>query len=130
MKSFRHYVNEKVAAFNIGRSSMPQIHDQEKFKSYLDSKSISHLSHNVPIDFVTPIQADIDQKKVQSIDLDKPTRPIIVSDSFYILDGHHRYFAHMLYDMDGIDVIQVDTGINQLLALANDYVEEGSLDDS
>ena len=129
MISLRHYIEEKVAAFNIGRSSMPQIKDQAHFKQHLDSLGVVYATYRVGIDQITPVQVDIDQAKVQSIDPTKPSTPIIVSDAFYILDGHHRYFSHMFYDMDDIEVIQVDTGINKLLALANDYVE-GSADDS
>lgn len=109
---------------------MPQIKDQAHFKQHLETLGIFYSTRYVGVDQITPVQVDIDQAKVQSIDPSKPSAPIIVSDAFYILDGHHRYFSHMFYDMDEIEVIQVDTGINKLLALANDYVEQGAFDDS
>lgn len=124
--SLRKYLEEQAAAFNIGRVHMPQIDDQEDFLTYLRSKGISSAWNYHTVDFIKPIQVDIDQTKVAAMAQQTNLKPIIVSDMGYILDGHHRYFAAVMNDESNISTYLVNTGINQLLAIANEYVEEGS----
>lgn len=127
--SLRKYLEEQAAAFNLGRVSMPQIEDQESFIDYLRTKDIDTEWNLHTLDFIKPIQIDIDQDKVIAMAAQTHLKPVIVSDMGYILDGHHRYFAHVLNDESVISTYRVNTGINQLLALANDYVEQEGSDE-
>lgn len=127
--SLRKYLEEQAAAFNLTRVSMPQINDQENFLKYLLLNDVDAEWNLHPIDFIKPIQIDIDQEKVIAMTGKPNLKPIIVSDMGYILDGHHRYFASLLNDEDVISTYRVNTGINQLLALANDYVEQEGSDE-
>lgn len=127
--SLRKYLEEQAAAFNISRVSMPQIEDQESFIIYVQSKGIDTVWGEHSIDYIKPIQTDIDQEKVIALAKKEILKPIIVSDMGYILDGHHRYFASILNDNETISTYRVNTGINQLLAIANDYVEQEGSDE-
>lgn len=128
LKSLRQYINEKLGVMNIGRNDMPQIHDHDKFLGFLTSRAITYTQGMYPVDKIIPIQADINQDKVQTINT-IGMRPIIISNGWYILDGHHRYFASVLNDHDDIEAIEVDQDINQLLISANEYVDSGGSDD-
>lgn len=125
MKDFKEFLASKVPGFLIGRSSMPQIKDQQKFIDHLSSLGIYFSFEEVPVSSITPVQPDIDQEKVLSINPRKFSNPIVVSDSYYILDGHHRFFSYLINDFDFIEVLKVDIGINKLLVLAKEY-EEGN----
>lgn len=120
MKTLREFV---APAFNIGRSSMPQIRDYDSFVNYLNQRGIATNLTNVSIDQLHPSQVDLDRDKIAAID-PRFRKPIIVSDQFYILDGHHRYFSRLINDYNDIDILWVDQGINKLLVTANEYNEE------
>ena len=126
MKDFKEFLASKVPGFLIGRSSMPQIKDQQAFIDHLSDRGIYFSFEEIPISSITPVQPDIDQEKVFSIDPLKPADPIIVSDSYYILDGHHRFFSYLINDYDFVNVLKVDIGINKLLVLAKEYSEGNS----
>lgn len=125
MKNLKTYLLEHAAAFNIARNAMPQIYDQKKFAMYLELQGIQVSNSKVDVNWLKPVQIDIDQDKVEALSKDLGTsKPVIVSDMFYILDGHHRYFAHLFSDeFDEIEVIHADVGINKLLILANEFLE-------
>lgn len=104
---------------------MPQIADYLDFQKYLESRGVTSNLQTVSIDYLHPSQVDIDRDKIASID---PTirKPIIVSDRYYILDGHHRYFSRLINDYEDIDILWVDQGLNNLLIAANEYNEESA----
>lgn len=122
MISFSQYVAQH-SAFNIARSQMPQIADQQAFVQYLDFVGIPVDQVDVPLKQLAPTQVNFDQAKVDAIKA--PYGPIIVSDVGHILDGHHRYFAALADpSVDSISTYQCADPINQLLKHAKDFLED------
>jgi len=123
MLSFNQYVTEQsiAGAFNIPRSSMPQIADQEAFAAYLEFLGITVTKGPIALDAIRPTQTEFDQDKVDS--MTAPYGSIITSTDGCILDGHHRYFG-ALRDQSEIDCYACDAPINQLLKHANDFLSD------
>lgn len=120
MQSFTQYIAEQ-AAFNIARSSMPQLNDQAGFVAYLNSVGVPVDKVDTAVDSLRPTQVDFDQAKVDSIT--QPYGSIIASYDGNILDGHHRWRAAMNdADCDEINTYICHAPINQLLKHANDYL--------
>lgn len=124
MITFIQFIKEQSIAggFGIARCDMPQIKDYQKFTSFLGSKSIEYRYSNTNIQSIKPIQKDIDLAKVDSIDLSK-TKPVIISNDGYLLDGHHRFFAVKNSGKDEIETLIILYPINKLLRLAYEFME-------
>lgn len=125
MKSFTSFLYETATyvagGFNIARSEMPQIKDQEKFADYLESLGYEVMAIAISPTIIKPTQIEFDQSKVDAI---KGTQlaPIIVSDDYFVLDGHHRYFAALQNGDSNITVYYVSVGINKLLRHAYEFL--------
>lgn len=129
MKSFTSFLYETATyvagGFNIARSEMPQIEDQEKFADYLESLGYDVMAVAISPKILKPTQIEFDQAKVDSIKGSKSDlQPIIVSDDYFVLDGHHRYFAALQMDVANIPVYYVGVGINKLLRHAYEFIEK------
>lgn len=129
MISFSQYVAEQsvTGGFNIPRSQMPQIVDQEAFASYLVFAGIKVNKTTVNVAMLRPTQTEFDPEKVAA--MAAPYSPIIVSNDGYVLDGHHRYFAAMRDQQatGGLNTIEAYVcyePINQLLKHANEFCNE------
>lgn len=127
MKTLREYLNEDLipfSGFSLPRNVMPQIKDMSHFLNYLDQLTIYYNQSKQDVNQFKPTQREFDRTKVNRIkkELSKQTKPIIVSEDGYVLDGHHRYFAFKGSD-SLINVIEVQLPINKLLKLAIDYTE-------
>ena len=122
---FKYYLKEDLipfSGFNIARSSMPQIHSTDKFVSYLEKQGIEIVKgKEIPSKF-KPLQKDFDQEKVNKIasELSKASKPILVSNDLFVIDGHHRFFAHSDTNTP-INYIMVKIPVTQLLKLAIQY---------
>lgn len=128
MKTLREF----ISAYPISRANMPQINDIESFKKFLDSEGIGYHDHEVPIDSVRPTQQEFDADKVESMmgDLDNQKQIIVSSDydmskanTFYILDGHHRYFSHVFADKETINTLMIEAPLNIALRAAYNFNE-------
>ena len=125
MKEFNHVLKEELvpfSAFLIARMSMPQIKDVADFKSYLDNIGIDTEDMYGTVEVFKPTQFDYDQNKVDRIissDM-KNHKPIIVSQDYFVLDGHHRYYA-ALQSESPINILYVNLPINKLLKMAYEY---------
>lgn len=125
MKGFIDFIKEAemcAGGFNIARSQMPQIEDQEDFISFLEERGVGSLFISLATSVIKPTQVNFDQSKVDSMKSGE-IGSIIVSDDFYVLDGHHRYFAAVQSGNKTIGTYFVDAGINKLLKLAYEYLE-------
>lgn len=121
MLTFKSFINEELVqgGFNIFRNQMPQLNDLEAFKSLLDTHGLKYTETPINPSELKPTQKDIDVGKVMNIT--DYSKPIIVSGvDFYILDGHHRFYAAIYDKAPLINVIQVDAPINVLLHITKD----------
>lgn len=116
------------SAFLISRSQMPQV-DSTKLKDILKSNKIDHeILSKCNVESFKPTQYEYDKYKVNLIKMEwrkdsnaiNKTKPIIVSEDGFVLDGHHRYFA-ALQSNTPIDVLIVFLPINKLLKLVQDF---------
>lgn len=122
MYDFKTYLILKEVGFNITRSQMPQIKNED-FKKWLESKGHEvSLVDDVDINFVKPLQQDYDIAKVKSMSLN--LEPVFIASDGYILDGHHRYFKKKLFsNRRTISCYQTpNLTINKLLSLAYEYL--------
>lgn len=131
MISFSQYVAEQsvTGGFNIPRSQMPQIADQEAFSSYLVFAGVKVNKTTVNVAMLRPTQTEFDPEKVAA--MSPPYSPVIMSNDGYVLDGHHRYFAALrdsaALPVGGLNTIEAYvcyTPINQLLKHANEFCNE------
>lgn len=132
MKSIKEYLTEemvRMSAFYLSRASMPQIQNLEKFQDWFEEKGIRTDKLMVVTSIVKPVQSDFDQTKVDKIKAERPSdgvqkKPIVTDEDYYILDGHHRYFANLQDNERETWLVKVDLPINKLLHMAYQYKEE------
>lgn len=123
MKKFREFLNEELAlgCFNIGRKQMPQIDNHEEFESYLNERKIVFSKVAIKTENIKPTQIEFNQEKVDKMPLEN--NPIIISNDYKVLDGHHRYFKHQQTNQPYINCMKVDLPINELLNFCNEYCD-------
>lgn len=125
MKTFKQFLREAqvVSAFPISRADMPQLDDIEKFLNWCyETKDIKSVLVDTPVGFVKPTQAEYDEDKVARMGV--PDSPILISSDYFIVDGHHRFFAVTSNSTKwDIQTYQIDVTINRALALAKEYEE-------
>lgn len=125
MLTFKQYLQEQSVAggFNISRADMPQIHDQEAFAAYLEFMGVPVVRESVHLAKVKPTQVEYDPAKVANIKA--PYGPIIVAEDYFVLDGHHRFFAADAdAECDMIDACVCMVPINQLLRHAQEFLSD------
>ena len=111
----------------IKREDMPQVRkkDMEEYMDYLRDKEITVLPQSVKVSDLKNTQTQLNRSHIQKFINDPEkihTKPVIISNDYYILDGHHR--ANALYNHDSssdIDVLQVDLSIDNLIDVTNDF---------
>lgn len=131
MKCFKANIKEKIIPFSayvLPRSQMPQIKNIDHFTNYLNQLGINFDKTSGTVTSFKPTQFEYDKWKVNNIKMDwrkEPdsilnSKPILVSNDDFILDGHHRYFA-ALQSSKTIPIIQIDLPINKLFKLTLEY---------
>jgi DNA-binding LacI/PurR family transcriptional regulator len=92
-------MTQEIEIPNIGmtfsREIMPQIkRDQMNgFLKFLDNKGISYSKSLLDTGKLKSTQSDFDKDKIITMMMERTTKPIIVSNDDYVLDGHHRWLA-------------------------------------
>lgn len=131
MKTFRQYINDTEntvivpGAYMVPRSQMPQILDQEDFKSWLKMSGYSFVEDKEFVDKMKPLQSFVDRSKVKKFTTSQIYKyPIIISQDNFILDGHHRYYAALEAKIRDLKVIKVKLNINELFKLTQVYLDE------
>lgn len=126
MKTFNEFINQSdYSAFTIGRNSMPQIDNMDSFLKWMDDNGESYYKHpNMETDLLKPTQFDYDQSKVDDIILNGNfDKPVLIGSDFYVLDGHHRYYAAKQSN-NVLNVVRSrNKTINQLMRLVLDFKE-------
>jgi hypothetical protein len=84
---------------NIPRELLPQIETNqlEEFKTFLEGHGVWAEFKQLPARSLKPIQEHVNKEKVAALMKDPVKRagPLIVSETGYILDGHHRWLAEL-----------------------------------
>lgn len=112
---------------NIERALMPQINskDVQDFLKWLKNEhGVSSTAKKVPITKVKPSQGEFNPEKIaammqKNLSNDKPA---IMSNDFYILDGHHRFAADLNKNRNSkFSVYWVDMPFMDLIQAARLY---------
>lgn len=82
----------------VSREQLPQIkhEDHPDFLQFLWGKGVQHTTTELPASKLKPSQHSIDLDKVSAMlqdPSDALTKPLLVSQDWYILDGHHSHAA-------------------------------------
>ena len=133
MKTFSAFQKEKTdhiayaqGSIGIARVNMPQIAsaDVPEFLEWIQGKGYKVHQQKVLPSKLVPTQMDINMQKVAALK-DKPDqlkKILIVSKTYQILDGHHRYFALLeYYPKTPITVEVVECDIITLINLAKEF---------
>jgi hypothetical protein len=126
------------SSLGIPRAEMPQIEGEGgvKFLRQLQQKGISITDGEIAVGDLRSAQKEINGVAIHAAlgDLRHPTdeegyvlkHPIFVSQDDYVLDGHHRWAALLIYsyitrgdDREPAPIIRIGLPIRQLVKLAN-----------
>jgi hypoxanthine phosphoribosyltransferase len=113
------------SSLNIARNDMPQIDDVDDLISWLNSQNINNYKTTINTARIKLTQSTIDDEKVNNILKSRLKDELfIVSNEYYLLDGHHRFVADRLknnYQITKCLVIDMPTlqAINKLKEYPN-----------
>lgn len=118
MKSFNNFLSERVTL--RARKNMPQIDNMDKFIEDITKNDYKIKSEKVDPQTLKPTQNEFNKEKVKGmIQSGKyKNKPIVVTSDNYILDGHHRWKAHLV-QKEQQPVIRVNMSFDKLF----DFVE-------
>ena len=112
---------------DIPRRNMPQIKRKhmDKFKDWLEDQKIKVKETSIPAKDLKPTQKDFNIKKVKELldtNSEKLNKMLLVSKDNYILDGHHKWLAHINMDEHKkIKVMQVDLSAQDFLKKTKEF---------
>lgn len=117
----------KKDTMDIARNEMPQVasKDISDFIRYITKNNISVAKKSIDPDGLKATQGQFHKKKIADLlDVIKKDnykqKPIIVSKDMYVLDGHHRWLAHVNAEKD-IEIYHIDLSIDTLLDKMKEY---------
>lgn len=95
MKNFTMFLSERVQL--RARKNMPQIDNMDEFVKDLKKEGYKISSEKIEAKKLKPTQTEFNMEKVKGmISSGKyKNKPIVVTSDNYILDGHHRWKAHV-----------------------------------
>lgn len=115
----------------IQRDEMPQIPSDkvEELKQHFDSMGVLVTDEYIDPGELNPIQEDYEEDKVNGIiseiQEEEEVSPVLVSEDYYILDGHHRTLAVQKINEDGgnvkLPIIRVHQGRDDALQTCMDF---------
>ena len=100
MKNFTMFLSERVQL--RARKNMPQIDNMDDFVKDLKDQGYKISSEKIEAKKLKPTQTEFNMDKVKGmISSGKyKNKPIVVTSDNYILDGHHRWKAHVEVEED------------------------------
>jgi len=119
----------------IKRISMPQIETNQFLSDIENNPDINYTNDVVDTDQLLPTQSQFNDNKVKSIIMSlrsgTASKPIIISNDNYIIDGHHRWAAHNNIGSP-VHVIKIDKNVDSLLEYLKNkpYVGNKSINES
>lgn len=92
----RHYVGGEFLPFYVPRDRMPQVasKDYPALRRWLAARGLSALEAILEPSRLRAHQR-IDEKRALAMPAEALRVPCLVSSDFYMLDGNHRWLAHM-----------------------------------
>ena len=113
---------ENICRHNLGysRKDMPQfdnITDFLNMKKYLSLNGISSYKNIINIEDFHITQAEIIRSKVMNFQSKYLYTDIVASKDLWVIDGHHRFVANILYGNKHISAIIFDEEIHKLMPL-------------
>jgi hypothetical protein len=110
----------------IPRHFLPQIPSDkyDEFCTFLRGRGVSVRLVRLPVAKLKAIQSEVKREKVDHFKRNPQllAKPVIVSKSGFILDGHHRWLAQMELDPKGyLLTLECDCSIRQLVHLGHEF---------
>jgi len=115
----------------IPREEMPQIKssDMTEFVQWLKTnKGVDSKTVAMTVDDLKPSQSKINVDKVKgmlakkSIDELSNSKPVLVTEDDYLVDGHHRWFALLVDDSKNtIKSVRVKANFEDFISMANEF---------
>lgn len=129
IKSFEEFLDENFTSGMatyvkpiglVKRHKLPNIVDDDAFVEDITSSGISVREYADTTTTFTPTQSEFNDDKVNSIVKNKSfDKPILVSSDDYIVDGHHRWKAACVSDVN-ISVKKIDMNYTELCDFLDD----------
>lgn len=127
-------MTQEIEIPNIGmtfsREIMPQI-KRDQFQGlfkFLDNKGVSYSKSLLDTNNLKSTQSDFDKDKIILMMMDRITKPIIVSNDNYVLDGHHRWLADHNNNQK-TEAWVVDLPIMELMRTTKEYLSNQELNE-
>lgn len=130
MNDFFEFLIERVqnlhGSLGISRKDMPQIKEVDipHFLKRLQMDGISIVDIELPVNKLKPTQKELNPDRVkEKVNISpKDRKPLIVSNDYFILDGHHQWMAMRIQDPYQLASIHlVDVKMDELLRIARTY---------
>ena len=107
----------------LPRNLLPQIPNDkfDDFREYMENNDISSKLIRLPGKYIKPIQSQLNKDKIKKIISDgEVSNPLIISYDNYLLDGHHRWAAELVKNINcKIICLQFNCPITKLLELGH-----------
>lgn len=107
---------------NIERSYMPQISGDKfkEFSEYIKSQGIAVASKALDTDKLNFAQCTFNKDKILNLDTAK-TKPVLVSNDGYILDGNHRVLSNLLTNKQKTECVIYHKPFDELLPILKSF---------
>lgn len=108
----------------LSRDLMPQISGKSlpDFLRFLKKQGIEFHKDSVDPSTLKSTQSEFDDSKIFKMMFDKDSNdPIIISNDFHVLDGHHRWLADYNTDKSLTSAYVIDLPILELYRVAKEY---------
>jgi hypothetical protein len=114
---------------DVKRENLISSQQVAKFLSFLLNKNIQTHFSEIGINELKPVQCDLDQNvldaKVKEYIKNGYKEPIIMSEDFHIIDGHHRWAAIKTIEPQCTVYVRViETNISNILNLLSSFKNE------
>jgi AAA domain len=118
----------KIPKSDLGynRKDLPNIKaaSMSRFLKWLESEGIDYKKVSVDINKVKPSQGEFNVDIIKSLlknDIDTNDMPAVMSNDYYIMDGHHRYAAQLNKDPNSKYVVyKIDLPFKELIKKAKE----------
>ena len=124
------YKGGEIMPFYIPRPVMPQIDecDEAGFLLFCSDKGISAVTETVDPRTLRAHQR-VNMGIVHSMSAEVLAKPALISKDNFILDGNHRWTAHIKLKIDEMNVIRVDLEFEEAIDLMFSFPKTYDLED-
>jgi uncharacterized ParB-like nuclease family protein len=127
------YKGGELLPFYVPRPLMPQIDESDypALFAFLQGKGIA--VETVTLETATLKQHQrVDSFNPAAMPVDVLAKPVLISADYFVLDGNHRYVAHLHLGLETINCIRLDglsfeDAIAALFSFPNTYTVDGNV---